>query len=137
MANLPSTWTPKRNSTGRSGVGVWVIAPPTADVASWHPCDEDNTDSLEDVLAASDPDPTRDEASAPPRLAYQTSVGLGPRLNSARSMGNELLQVQAWKLNTPAKALTKNGPSKSVGLSGCLFTLEFALLFPSPARQHL
>ena len=66
MANLPSTWTPKRNSTGRSGVGVWVIAPPTADVASWHPCDEDNTDSLEDVLAASDPDPTRDEASDPP-----------------------------------------------------------------------
>ena len=47
-------------------VGVWVIAPPTADVASWHPCDEDNTDSLEDVLAASDPDPTRDEASDPP-----------------------------------------------------------------------
>ena len=46
--------------------GVWVIAPQTADVASWHPCDEDNTDSLEDVLAASDPDPTRDEASAPP-----------------------------------------------------------------------
>ena len=48
------------------GSGVWVIAPPTADVASWHPCDEDNTDALEDVLAASDPDPTRDEASAPP-----------------------------------------------------------------------
>ena len=48
------------------GIGVWVIAPPTADMASWHPCDEDNTDSLEDVLEASDPDPTRDEASAPP-----------------------------------------------------------------------
>ena len=43
------------------GIGVWVIAPPTADMASWHPCDEDNTDSLEDVLEASDPDPTRDE----------------------------------------------------------------------------
>ena len=38
------------------GIGVWVIAPPTADMASWHLCDEDNTDSLEDVLAASDPD---------------------------------------------------------------------------------
>ena len=45
--------------------GVWVIAPTTEDLASWHPCDEDNTDALEDVLAASDPDPTRDEASAP------------------------------------------------------------------------
>ena len=46
------------------GSGVWVIAPPTVDVAAWHPCDEENTDALEDVLAASDPDPTRDEASA-------------------------------------------------------------------------
>ena len=46
--------------------GVWVIAPQTADVESWHPCDEDNTDSLEDVLAAADQDQTRDEASAPP-----------------------------------------------------------------------
>ncbi len=45
---------------------VWVIAPTPADVESWHPCDEDNTDSLEDVLAAAEPDPTRDEASAPP-----------------------------------------------------------------------
>ena len=31
--------------------GVWVIAPPTADVASWHPCDEDNTDAIEDGLS--------------------------------------------------------------------------------------
>ena len=46
--------------------GVWVIAPLTADVASWHPWDEDNTNSLEDVLATDDdPDPTQDEASAP------------------------------------------------------------------------
>ena len=46
--------------------GVWVIAPPTADVASWHPCDEDNTNTLEDVLAASDPDQTQDDTSDPP-----------------------------------------------------------------------
>ena len=48
------------------GSGVWVIAPPTADVASWHPCDEDNTDTLEDVLAASDQDPAQEDASDPP-----------------------------------------------------------------------
>ena len=48
--------------------GVWVIAPPTADAASWHPWDEDNTNSLEDVLATDDdPDPTQEDASdAPP-----------------------------------------------------------------------
>ena len=67
------------------GSGVWVIAPPTVDVAAWHPCDEENTDALEDVLAASDPDPTRDEGVTQPRLAYPASVGLGPRLNKARS----------------------------------------------------
>ena len=32
--------------------GVWVIAPPTADVESWHPCDKENTDSLEDIERA-------------------------------------------------------------------------------------
>ena len=48
------------------GSGVWVIAPPTVDVASWHPCDEDNTDTLEDVLAASAQDPAQEDASAPP-----------------------------------------------------------------------
>ena len=48
------------------GSGVYVIPPTMADAMTWHPWDEDNTDSLEDVLAASDPDPTRDEASAPP-----------------------------------------------------------------------
>ena len=49
------------------GSGVWVIAPPTADVASWHPWDEDNTDSLEVVLATdADPDPTQEDASDPP-----------------------------------------------------------------------
>ena len=46
--------------------GVWVIAPPTVDVASWHPWDEDNTDTLEDVLAVADQDQTRDEGAAPP-----------------------------------------------------------------------
>ena len=47
--------------------GVWVIAPPTADAASWHPWDEDNTNSLEDVLATDDdPDPTQEDASDPP-----------------------------------------------------------------------
>ena len=40
------------------GSGVWVIASPTADVESWHARDEESTDSLADVLAASDPDPT-------------------------------------------------------------------------------
>ena len=49
------------------GSGVWVIAPPTADAESWHPWDEDNTDSLEDVLATDDDqDPTQEDASDPP-----------------------------------------------------------------------
>ncbi len=37
--------------------GRWVIAPPEAYDAYGLPWDEDNTESLEDVLAASDPDP--------------------------------------------------------------------------------
>ena len=36
---------------GALSSGVWVIAPQTADVESWHPWDEGNTNSLEDVLA--------------------------------------------------------------------------------------
>ena len=49
------------------GSGVYVVPPTMANAMAWHPWDEDNTDSLEDVLATNDdPDPTRDEASAPP-----------------------------------------------------------------------
>ena len=34
---------------------------------AWHPWDEDNTNSLEDVLATDDdPDPTQEDASDPP-----------------------------------------------------------------------
>ena len=49
------------------GSGVWVVSPQTADALAWHPWDEDNTDSLEDVLATGDdPDPTQEDASDPP-----------------------------------------------------------------------
>ena len=48
------------------GSGGCVVSPPTADALAWHPWDEDNTDSLEDVLAASDPDPTHEDASDQP-----------------------------------------------------------------------
>ena len=48
--------------------GVWVIAPQTVDVESWHPYDEENTNSLKDVLATDDdPDPdAQEDASDPP-----------------------------------------------------------------------
>ena len=47
--------------------GAWVIAPPTTDAMAWHPWDEDNTNSLKDVLTTDDDqDPTQDEASDPP-----------------------------------------------------------------------
>ena len=47
---------------------------------------EDNTDSLEDVLAADDdPDLTQERYVRPTRMGYPASVGLGARLNSARS----------------------------------------------------
>ena len=46
--------------------GVYVVPPSWANVMAWHPCDEDNTDSLEDVLAASDLDPAQEAALDPP-----------------------------------------------------------------------
>ena len=48
------------------GSSVYVVPPTMEDAMAWHPWDEDNTDSLEDVLAAADPDPTQDDASDPP-----------------------------------------------------------------------
>ena len=51
------------------GSGVYVVPPSWADAMAWHPWDEENTDSLEDVLATDDdPDPTQEDASAPPRM---------------------------------------------------------------------
>ena len=48
------------------GSGVYVVPPSWADAMAWHPWDEENTDSLEDVLATDDdPDPTQEDASAP------------------------------------------------------------------------
>ena len=47
--------------------GVYVVPPSWADAMAWHPWDEDNTNSLEDVLAADDdPNPTQEDASNPP-----------------------------------------------------------------------
>ena len=38
-----------------------------ADAMAWQPWDEENTDSLEDVLATNDaPDPTQEDTSDPP-----------------------------------------------------------------------
>ena len=65
--------------------GVYVVPPSWADAMVWHPWDEDNTDSLEDVLAADDdPDLTQERYVRPTRMGYPASVGLGARLNSAR-----------------------------------------------------
>ena len=41
--------------------GRWVVAPPKAYDEYGLPWDEDNIDSLEDVLAASDPEPGKRE----------------------------------------------------------------------------
>ena len=46
--------------------GVYVVPPSWADAMAWHPWDEDNTNSPEDVLPASDPDPKQGETSDPP-----------------------------------------------------------------------
>ena len=38
---------------------MYVVPPSWADAMAWHPWDEDNTNSLKDVLATDDdPDPT-------------------------------------------------------------------------------
>ena len=50
--------------TGPSWAGKMKIP---ADAMAWHPWDEENTDSLEDVLATDDaPDPTQEDTSDPP-----------------------------------------------------------------------
>ena len=49
------------------GRGVYVVPPTLEDALAWHPWDEDNTDSLEVVLATdADPDPAQEDTSAPP-----------------------------------------------------------------------
>ena len=48
------------------GSGVYVVPPTMADAMAWHPWDEDNTDSLEDVLTTDDdPNLAQDDASDP------------------------------------------------------------------------
>ena len=67
--------------------GVWVMAPPTAGAESWLPWDEDNTDLLEEVLVASDPDATQEDASDQPgwliRRLWSWVQGLAPALNES------------------------------------------------------
>ena len=68
------------------GSGVWVVPPSWEDALAWHPWVDENTDSLEDVRR---PGPDVGRCVRPTRMVYSASVGLGPRLKSARSRSDE------------------------------------------------
>ena len=60
------------------GSGVYVVPPTMVDALGWHPWDEDNTDSLADVLATDDdPDPAQDDASGPLGWVIRHQYDLG------------------------------------------------------------
>ena len=54
------------------GSGVYVVPPTMANAMAWHPWDEDNTDSLEDVACYKRrPGPDAGRGVSPTRLAYR------------------------------------------------------------------
>ena len=71
------------------GSGVYVVPPSWADAMAWHPWDEENTDSLEDVLATDRrPGPGAGRCVRPTRMGHPDELA-GAGCDCGRERSNE------------------------------------------------